>query len=596
LPAALVYAFLPYHFLRGESHLFLASYFLVPPAVMVILWVLLGEPLFGIGRAGMRSARAGFKTIAAAVICLLVGAGGVYYAFFACFFLFVSGAAAAWQQKHWRPMLASVLLAALIAISLLVNLTPLILYQRANGINASFVRPPELATFFGLNIVQLLLPVTGHRVPFLANLKTIYNSRTFAPLLINDNDFSTLGFFGSVGFVFLIAWLVMRSEHARFSRLLTALATLNLSAIILATTGGLGALFAFVVSAQIRGYNRISIYIAFFAIFGSLILAQAARRRWATSLRRDYVFCAALGVLVVLAVLDQTTSNFIPEYEQNQQAYASDEAFVRSIESVTPVGASIFQLLYVPFPENPNVERMKDYDLFRPYLHSTQLRWSYGTVRNRERDDWQRAIAAEPPDDMLKTLALAGYDGIYIDRYGFADSAGSLEEKFQARLAIKPIVSQNERYSFFMLTPFRIALRAQDGEQQWQHEESAVLFPPLAEWAGGFTSNDSYGPLNWHWSTAEGDLYIDNPTAQSKTAAITLQLATAEAAASHMQIDSEWFSQELTINSQPQTVSRTVTLLPGRHVLRFRSDAPRAPVMGTWDFRFRVMGLRIQEQ
>jgi len=37
---ALLYTFLPYHFLRGISgHVFLMSYFMIPPAVLVALWI-----------------------------------------------------------------------------------------------------------------------------------------------------------------------------------------------------------------------------------------------------------------------------------------------------------------------------------------------------------------------------------------------------------------------------------------------------------------------------------------------------------------------------------------------------------------------------
>src|SRR5262249_50062665 len=43
LLGGVLYAFLPYHFWRGESHLVLAGYYLVPLAIMVIVWVGRGE-------------------------------------------------------------------------------------------------------------------------------------------------------------------------------------------------------------------------------------------------------------------------------------------------------------------------------------------------------------------------------------------------------------------------------------------------------------------------------------------------------------------------------------------------------------------------
>src|SRR5207237_2436727 len=40
---SLLYSFLPYHFQRGQPHLFLSGYYLIPPMVMVILWISRGQ-------------------------------------------------------------------------------------------------------------------------------------------------------------------------------------------------------------------------------------------------------------------------------------------------------------------------------------------------------------------------------------------------------------------------------------------------------------------------------------------------------------------------------------------------------------------------
>src|SRR5262249_14846306 len=46
LTGSLLYAFLPYHFWRGEIHLLLAAYWLVPLMVLLLLQVSAGEPIF----------------------------------------------------------------------------------------------------------------------------------------------------------------------------------------------------------------------------------------------------------------------------------------------------------------------------------------------------------------------------------------------------------------------------------------------------------------------------------------------------------------------------------------------------------------------
>src|SRR5204862_231532 len=41
--ASLLYTFLPFHFIRGQHHLFYAAYYLVPLMVMVTLWIASGS-------------------------------------------------------------------------------------------------------------------------------------------------------------------------------------------------------------------------------------------------------------------------------------------------------------------------------------------------------------------------------------------------------------------------------------------------------------------------------------------------------------------------------------------------------------------------
>ena len=61
-----------------------------------------------------------------------------------------------------------------------------------------------------------------------------------------------------------------------------------------------------------------------------------------------------------------------------------DAAFVADTEDALGSSASIFRFPYVPFPENPPVVGMTDYDHLRGYVHSDTLHWSYGGAKGRE--------------------------------------------------------------------------------------------------------------------------------------------------------------------------------------------------------------------
>src|SRR5207248_5462647 len=100
----------------------------------------------------------------------------------------------------------------------------------------------------------------------------------------------------------------------------------------------------------------------------------------------------------------------------------------KTIESVRPHDAMVFQLPYAPFPEGPVCTcKSYVYDQARAYLHSKTLRCSYAGMRGREADLWQQRIAALPPERFLEAIFQTGFQGLWIDRNAYPDHAASLE-------------------------------------------------------------------------------------------------------------------------------------------------------------------------
>src|SRR5262249_15228718 len=105
----LLFAFTPYHFFRGEGHLFLSAYYLIPLVIMIALRVCQGwNPWVSQADDGtIRKKRIDFEFFVSIGICMLMAGSGVYYAFFSCFLLLVSGIWGAFQQRAVRPLLLS---------------------------------------------------------------------------------------------------------------------------------------------------------------------------------------------------------------------------------------------------------------------------------------------------------------------------------------------------------------------------------------------------------------------------------------------------------------------------------------------------------
>ena len=430
LVASLLYTFLPYHFFQS-FHLMMAAYYLVPLMVLVTVWICLEPRLKGP------------KAIASAVICVAAGSSGVYYPFFFCFLLLVAGAFAWANRRSVPPLVAAVVLTGVVAGTLVINHLPSIIYQRSHGAASMGARSVGDAEIMGLKITQLLLPIGGHRNEKLAALKARYN---LGPL-INENDTSSLGFFGSIGFLVLIAAIFYRRE---LPEMIQAVSALNIAAVLLGTIGGFGVLFALLVSPQIRAYTRISVFIAFFSTIVIAWLLDTLLKRLPTPPVR-LVYCVGLAVILFVGVLDQTSTIFffVPEYEKIKREYDSDTDFVGRIEASLPPGAMVFQLPYMPFPESPPLYKMQPYDHYKAYLHSKTLRWSYGAPLGEKEDRWQYAVSAQPVPELVQSVRAAGFSGIYLNLDGYEDRGAKLESELSTTLGVQPIANREGNLVFF---------------------------------------------------------------------------------------------------------------------------------------------------
>jgi phosphoglycerol transferase len=221
--------------------------------------------------------------------------------------------------------------------------------------------------------------------------------------------------------------------------------------------------FSLLISAlgirYIRSYNRISVFIAFFALvavaFGlDWIVARAPR--WHGRAVLAVVACA--GVLAV-GIFDQTSPADVPDYNALERAWDSDDVFMHRIERKLGSGAAVFEMPYVFFPEAGMIVGTGPYDQVRGWLHSNSLRWSWGSVRGRE-GDWQGALVRLPAPDALDALTAVGFTGLMIDRAGYEDHGAAIGAEYTSTLGQEPQVSPDGRLLFYDLRAWARDLRA----------------------------------------------------------------------------------------------------------------------------------------
>jgi len=426
LVASVLFSLLPYHFLRGEDHLFLAAYWAVPLGCFLVLSVLEDAPLV----SPFRSRR----TLAILAACVVIGAAAVYYAAFTLVLLAAAAVLAAAARRSLRPVATAGVLGGAIVASLAVSFAPAIVDRAREGSNPAIERFAFETEVFSLRPLQLVLPVRDHRLEPLADIKERYEDQ----IGVTEASYATLGIVGSVGLALLFGALLLsavRTGAPRGSPLFRYAAVSAVVALLFAMTGGLAPAVSFLISPQLHAWNRLSVFIAFFALLAVALLLDRLRGRTAW---------AVAAALLVVGALDQTTGSMTPRYDEVAAEWRSDETWVDQVDEALPEEAAVLQLPYVPFPSSPPVGRMVDYDEVRPYLHSDDLRWSYGAMKGRPED---------VGDDIASPAAAAqfGFDAVAVDRFGYADNGAAVEAQLRALSRREPIVSPNGRLALYRL-------------------------------------------------------------------------------------------------------------------------------------------------
>jgi phosphoglycerol transferase len=588
LAGSLLFTCLPYHFLRNESHFFLASYFSVP------IWSLVAI-LTMIGRSIQLSKHKFIDVFLKILILGVISSTGTYYSFFGCFFVFIAGCIRRFVSRDKHAYKVTLKILTVSGFFVCLNLFPSFIYQFEHGTNAGVgARVASEAEFYGLTITQMVLPYPGHRLVVLDHLRQKYDS-SLPPILNNENAMASLGIVGVVGLFILLGGLFYQ-ERFKHHPIFQAVMMLNLSGILLATVGGFGVLFALLISPSIRGYNRISVYIGFFALYAFFYCLQAYLMRKKCSAKFYWLIAF---IIANLGLLDQINPNYahpnsnvyvgfptqnnLTNIDPNKiiaSEFDSDQKFVGSIEYQMPPGSAIFELPYTFFPESPALNTyFGDYTLFRSYLHSEKLYWSFGAFTGRSVAAWQMQVATLVPSQMLAQIIFSGFSGIYIDRGSYADNGKRIEDALSKILQEQPLVSSAGDLSFFSLIDYKTKLQAQFTSQEWQKN----ILQAKINFAMDVNYNHCIPAQEYRCIRKSNKILIYNNFNTSMPVKISFQVQGSVPVAKALWLkwpdDSSY--QEYTINNLSWlSFSRKIVLKPGKNLIDFKTDSPPVHTVG----------------
>lgn len=444
LSACLVYTFAPFHFLKA-GHIFYTWYFVVPIFFYIAFKVFYFQK-------STENKQAHFKGIILLALVLLIASSfGVYYALFGTIVIAMGGIAGALSRKSYSNLTLSMAAIAIITLGVIANVSPSLINNSIEGKNPEAVnRSIYGSEIYGFKIVQLLLPRPGHHFAPLSKKADFYNSST---PLVNENMASSLGIIGALGLLVLAGILIKSLSGRAVDSRLGLLALIGITLILFGTIGGLGSLFSMLITASIRGWNRVSIFISYAAIVAFFIALQIfieqRHQFWKTKFIVPVIACA----LVIFSIYDQTTWACKSCNLASNASFKMEKGFISDLENILPKGSSIYQLPYMYFPENPGLYRLPDYEHAIGFSNSKDLQWSYGGLKGRNGDNFFRALAKEPIKKQVEVIQNLGFNAIYIDRRGFADNGNAVLSDLKNMIGNPIATREDGEIAVFQVTP-----------------------------------------------------------------------------------------------------------------------------------------------
>lgn len=473
--AALLFTALPYRFGHGQMHLWRSTYVSAPLAALLLIWLatwrerFLVDPHDRTARIWQPGHLRWRRVMAAVAVAAIIAGTETMTTAFTMTLVMVTALVGAARHRDVQRLLVAIGAVGVMAVTFAVLSLPTLLHYRAEGTNAEAARRfTTESEWYGLKLTRLVLPEPGHRVGFMSQMGEAAQEET----LLRSERGQALGIIGTIGFVGLGYASVTRRRGTEpdpttpvwhRSALRDCGVVTTVTAVAFGTIGGLSVVMAMIGFGQVRVWNRIMLFVAFFAMIEVLTRAEQVRGWWVA--RRGQLSRPMIGA-VALLVLTVGLIDGIPvpraSYAEIEARHASDRALVAAIEGTLPEGAAVFQVPVLDFPETVPPGRMEDYDPLRAYLaDSGRLRWSYGAVRGRPSADWQDRVRDEVGlIGSLPALLGLGFQGLWVDTWGYEAGSpdGAEVDQLPQVLGVDPLRSPDGRFLFYDLRPYRKTL------------------------------------------------------------------------------------------------------------------------------------------
>lgn len=535
---AVLFSLSRYAFWRGLSYLPLTFYWHLPLGFLVLRWCMQGERLLA-----QRN-----KLFFSAAVAVLHGIQSPYYS--AIFLQFLCGTAAlsGIRWRHWRAAVPSALIGAVLLTTVVVMNLDTFFNRIMNGPNPAAVTADYRdVEFWALKPVELFVPFS-HSIPYVETWakKAYYQGAMF----LGERGSAYLGLIGTLSLA-LVVWSAIRGvvRGKSIPSHFWGISWVFAYSIVGGVTGlvGLGNVF------MLRATNRYSIVIFAIALLFFVKQLTVFSRRWNIG---TVIFLSV--VLIVVGVIDQ-----VPPYRSTQgkaglEMVRQDRELMSTLESRLRPRAMIFQLPVFHLAEGFEVGKAGSYEPFRPYLHSQQLKFSFGNVTGRYHGRWQSEAEQLEPSALVKLLENYGFSAVLITRRDYSDRAAALQESLRAAGAGR-ILARSRDFLAVALNPAR-----------------RPTLPP--EFGPGWYGIDRSFSGNRRWSSGDATVVLHNPDREQRPARIRFRLVAVDEREVEISAgDRILYRAVIDPTEDPPTVAFMLRLAPGATELHFATNRPAEP-------------------
>lgn len=431
--AALALTFVPYHWFRLE-HVYLATMY---SAVLGVgLALLVGN---GTVERRLRAPQRRQFLFQLALLAIVIGASGVYYA---CFTALLCGGASLYRLIRgagWRDLLLTALPPVAVLVAVVAVMAPSIVYASAHPpIDAVAARGVGESVTYAGALVLALLPAPISRIPGLGPVNGLGTGALDAMGSIPVTEVHNYSNFGSVATVVALAIFAggalllarrraltgapLRSAPEPASVELGLVVALIITTLLFFVPWGLNYLFAYLVTPDLRGWNRLVPVLFTLVFVGAGLVVQQLRLR----LRPAVV--AGLGVLAVLVLVFDAVLPYRAMFDaraaDGSRLGGASHQYAAALNAAVPGACGVLQLPYIAYPEVPPKMAMGNYEQMWPAVGNPEKSWSFGAMKGTLASEWQKALGDAVDADDIPPLVAGGFCAVHLDKRGYpADEA-----------------------------------------------------------------------------------------------------------------------------------------------------------------------------